>query len=87
MTNTQKRTIANQILDYKLWVASIEQLLHDHRISPRNISIKLNLVKLQLSLLTFSQSINFVYEQFDRIEDILDSIQSALPVQYRPSNV
>lgn len=79
MSKQQKTNLVSQIMDYKLWVAYIEQSLEDWKFKPKNILSELNRIKKQLNYLAQVNSISLINEKIKTVEQVLSNIQNTIP--------
>jgi hypothetical protein len=79
MNLTDKKQLANLIVDYKLWIAFLEQFLEDHQINNQSIQNQLLFIKKQLNLLLETNAIPTIIDQILVIDDKLKDIQLQIP--------
>lgn len=72
-----KKQIWNLVIDYKLWIAFIEQYLIDNHITTKEIYQKLNQTKIQLNQLGQTSTAN-IFRQIQSIDESLQTLQRQL---------
>lgn len=72
-----KKQIWDLVIDYKLWIAFIEQYLIDNHITTKEIYQKLNQTKIQLSQITKTSTSN-IFHKIQSIDESLQSLQRQL---------
>ena len=72
-----KKQIRDLVIDYKLWIALIEQYLIDNYITAKDVYTKLNSIKQQLAQLGSISAID-IYKQIQLIDNSLQTIQQQL---------
>lgn len=79
MNLTDKKQLANLIIDYKLWIAFLEQFIEDHQITNQSIQNQLNHIKKQLTKLLQINTIPVIIDKILIIDDQLKDIQIQIP--------
>lgn len=72
-----KKQIWDLVIDYKLWVALIEQYLIDNHITKKEIYLKLASAKKQLAQLNQTSTSNLI-QQIQSIDASLQTLQQQL---------
>lgn len=79
MKLNDKKQLANLIIDYKLWIAFLEQFIEDHQITNQTIINQLNYVKNQLKNLMQLNTIPEIIDRLLFVDDQLKNIQIKIP--------
>jgi|GEM_PF-4447785 len=75
MSKDQQREINSMILDYQLWVATMEQFMEDHQLTFHQVYQQLQGIKQQLKKLTRIKSIQSLTEKIIWVDDNLRKVQ------------
>lgn len=75
MSKDQQKEINSMILDYQLWVATMEQFMEDNQLTFHQIYQQLQGIKQQLNKITRIKSIQSLTEQIIWVDDSLKNIQ------------
>jgi hypothetical protein len=75
MSKDQKKEITSMILDYQLWVATIEQFMEDHNLTFHHIYQQLQRIKQELNQITPSKSIQSITDNIILVDNNLKRIQ------------
>lgn len=75
MSKDQRQEINSMIMDYQLWVATIEQFMEDNNLTFHNIYRQLQITKLQLEQITQSKTIQSITDKIIWVDNNLKNIQ------------
>jgi len=75
MSKDQRREINSMILDYQLWVATIEQFMEDHNLTFHHVYGQLKSIKKLLNHITKLQSLQLITDNIIMVDNNLRNIQ------------
>jgi hypothetical protein len=78
MTNRYYQELDALIMDYQLWIASIEQYLEDNQLYQKHVNKRLEIIKNQLQNIWYHDSLLVITDKIISIDQSLKKIQLTL---------